>query len=123
MEVRGKIQLTGTPMYHNVYSWVVQADWLFTKIDEDARREHGPERLREVLDGVKTRTIGIEEAYLSLKTIAHPWMIRRWAETKGSDGEPLLILAKYVMHDIRLQYTRTEQDRLQDFITELKEEK
>jgi len=24
-----------------------------------------------------------------------------------------------VMHDIHLQYTRTEQDRLQDFITEL----
>ena len=64
-------------MYHNVYSCVVQGDWLFAKIDEDARREHGPERLREVLDGVKTRTIGIEEGYLSLQTIAHPWMIRR----------------------------------------------
>ena len=46
-----------------------------------------------------------------------------WAEMKGSDGEPLLILAKHVMHDIHLQYTRTEQDHLQDFIMELKEEK
>ena len=40
-----------------------------------------------------------------------------------SDGELLLILGKHVMHDIHLQYTRTEQDRLQDFITELREEK
>src|SRR5947209_4505029 len=47
VEVRRKIKLKGTPMYHNIYSWVVQADWLFAKIDVDARREHGPESLRE----------------------------------------------------------------------------
>ena len=35
-EVGGKFQLTGTPMYLNVHSWVTQAEWLFSKIDRDA---------------------------------------------------------------------------------------
>ena len=122
-DVRAKIQLTGTPMYNDVFSWVVQAEWLFAKIEHDERGEHGPEKLREVLAGVKTGTIGMEEAYGLLRTIAHPWMIRRWAETKGANGEPLVALAKHVFHDVRLRYTKMEGDRLQGYIKELKEKK
>ena len=39
-EVAGKFQLTGTPMYLNVHSWVTQTDWLFSKIDKEARGQH-----------------------------------------------------------------------------------
>jgi hypothetical protein len=49
MEICGKIQLTGTPMYNNVNSWVVQADWLFSQVDEGASLQQGQERLRGVL--------------------------------------------------------------------------
>ena len=74
--VGGKFQLTGTPMYHDVNSWVVQADWLFWQIDPEACGKHGPETLREILVGVKTGGIEINEGYLALKTSAYPWMIR-----------------------------------------------
>ena len=84
--VGGKFQLTGTPMYHHVNSWVVQADCLFSKIDPEACGTQGSPTLRELLVSVKTGGIEMNEGYLALKTSAYPWMNQRWAETKGSDG-------------------------------------
>jgi hypothetical protein len=55
----------------------VQADWLFSQVDEEASLQQGPERLRDVLASAKKGEISLEEAYLALKTIAHPWLIRR----------------------------------------------
>jgi hypothetical protein len=63
-------------MYHNFNSWVVQADWLFSQVDEEASHQQGPERLRDVLASAKKGEISLEEAYLALKMIAHPWLIR-----------------------------------------------
>ena len=122
-DVWGKVQLTGTPMYNDVFSWVVQSEWLFAKIGRDKRGDHGPERLRDVLARQKTGEIDMEEAYRSLKTIAHPWMIRRWAESRGPDGEPLVVLATHVIHDVRLRFTDAERDRLQRYIMELKKQR
>jgi hypothetical protein len=123
MDVRGKFQLTGTPMYHNVNSWVVQADWLFAQVDEEARLRQGPERLRDVLASARTGEISLEEAYMALKTIAHPWLIRRWAESKTADGQPLVALIPHVTEDVRLSYTEEEGARLEEFITTLKDDK
>src|ERR1700710_2039398 len=108
MDVRGKFQLTGTPMYHNVKSWVVQADWLFAQVDEETRLRQGPERLTDVLASARTREISLEDAYMALKTIAHLWLIRRWAESKTVDGQQLVALIPHVTEDIRLTYTKEE---------------
>ena len=123
MEIRGKFQLTGTPMYHNVNSWVVQADWLFSQVDEEASLQQGPERLRDVLASAKKGEISLEEAYLALKKIAHPWLIRRWAESKTADGQPLLALIPHLTEDVRLSYTEEEGARLQEYITTFKAER
>src|ERR1700709_2831873 len=123
MDVRGKFQLPGTPMYHNVNSWVVQADWFFAQVDEEARLRQGPERLRDVLASARTGEISLEEAYMALKTIAHPWLIRRWAESKTVDGQPLVVLIPHVTEDVRLSYTEEEGARLKEFITTLKDDK
>ena len=120
--VRGKFQLTGTPMYLDVNSWVVQVEWLFSKIDKKTSGQHGPERLKEILAAAKTGELEMNEAYLALKTTAHPWMIRRWAETKGVDGKPLVDLKHHVIEDVwlRLAYTETELESLNSYIANLK---
>ena len=110
-------------MYHDVQSWIVQADWLFSGVSQSLRGKQGPERLREILACVKTGTVLMEDAYLAMKTVAHPWLIRRWFETKGADGEPLVTLPDHVIHDIRLKYTKAELDRLRGFVGELKSER
>ena len=122
-EVGGKFQLTGTPIYLNVHSWVTQTEWLFSKIDKDVCGQHGPERLHEVLAAAQAGTIEMDEVYLSLKTTAHPWMIRRWAETKGADGKPLVAKEEHVIEDVRLAYTIDELVRFYSYITNLKAER
>jgi len=122
-DVGGKFQLTGTPMYLDVNSWVVQAEWLFSRIKREARGRHGPERLREILAAVKTGEVAMNDAYQGLKTAAHPWMIRRWAETKGADGEPLVAKEHHAVEDVRLAYTEAELGQLNDYITKLKDRK
>ena len=47
-------------------------------------------------------------------------MIRRWAETKGSDGQPLVALQKHMINDVRLTYTETELERLNGYIADIK---
>jgi hypothetical protein len=53
MEIRDKFQLTGTPMYDNVNSWVVQVDLHLSLVDEEVSLQQGPERLRDVLASAK----------------------------------------------------------------------
>jgi hypothetical protein len=123
MNLRGKFQLMGIPMYHNVNSWVIQADKLFAQEDEEARLRQGPERLRDILASVRTGEISLEEAYMVLKTIAHPWLIRRWAKSKTTDGQPLVALIPHVTEDVRPRYTAAEGAWLKEFITNLKDDK
>lgn len=123
IDVWAKFQLTGTPMYNDVHSWIIQGDWLFSRVRRDFSVQEGPARLRQVLASLKTGDTEMDEAYFSLKTIAHPWMIRRWAESKGANGEPLVALVPSVIHDVRLEYTELEANRLQAFVTELKEQR
>jgi hypothetical protein len=111
-DVRAKIQLTGTPMYHSINSWLVQTKWLFAMVGRAEQGDHGPERLEEILASAKTGDTDMEEVYRSLKEAAYPWLIRRWAETKGSNGEPLVALVKNVMHDVRLEFTELERNLL-----------
>ena len=47
-------------------------------------------------------------------------MIRRWAETKGSDGQPLVALQKHVINDVRLTYTETELEPINGYIADSK---
>lgn len=122
-DVRGKIQLTGTPMYHSINSWLVQTRWLFARVSRAEQGEHGSEKLEEIMASIKTGDADMEQVYRSLKEAAYPWLIRRWAETKGSDGEPLVALVKHVMHDVRLNFTEMERNRLLLFLKNIKEEK
>ena len=64
----------------------------------------------------------MNEVYLSLKTTAHPWMIRRWAETKGADSKLLVAKEEHVIEDVRLAYTKDDLGRLNSYITNPKAE-
>lgn len=124
IDVRGKIQLTGTPMYHDVNSWVVQTEWLFANVEDEAVLEvQGPQALRNVIADAKKGHLTMEAAYDALKAISYPWLIRRWADSKNGDGEPLVDLAKHVFHDVRLEYTNTELDDINAHILEIRDER
>lgn len=58
--------------------------------------------------------------YEALKITVYPWMIRRWAETKGADRKPLVELRPHVIEDVRLTYMEPELERLTTYITQLK---
>jgi hypothetical protein len=122
IEIHGKFQLTGTSIYHNVNSWIMQADRLFSQVEEEASLQQGPERLRDILASAKKGEIFLEEAYLVLKTIAHPWLIRQWAESKTADGQPLVAFIPHVTEVLHLSYTEDEGARLQDYINTFKAE-
>jgi hypothetical protein len=57
-------------------SWFIQADWLFAQVDVEVRLRQALERLRYIFASVITEEISLEEAYMALKTIVHPWLIR-----------------------------------------------
>ena len=127
-DVHGRFQLTGTPMYSSIQSWIIQTDWLFADVGDPAWETEGPERLRDVLTTIKKApaeqlTAVMEDAYRSLKSIAYPWLIRRWAEAKGVDGRPLVELVRHVVNEVTLEYTEDEKKRLDKFLADLKERK
>lgn len=107
-DIEAKFQLTGTPMYASEKSWIRQTEWLFAGINRSVHGPQPPERLEEILDDEKNGEIDMSEAYEALKITAYPWMIRRWAETKGADGKPLVELKPHVIEDVRLTYTEPE---------------
>jgi hypothetical protein len=78
---------------------------LFAQVDEEVRLWQGPARLRDVLAFARIGEISLEEAYMALKTIAHPWLIRRWAESKTADGQPLVVLIQHMTEDVYLSVT------------------
>ena len=75
--------------------------------DEAVLEVPGPQALRNVIVEAKKGHITMEAAYDALKAISYPWLIRRCADSKTGDGEPLVDLAKHVFHDVRLEYTHT----------------
>ena len=124
IDVPCRIQLTGTPMHHTVGDWVVQTEWLFAQVtDENELEHHGPLPLSSVIAEAKRGDITLEEAYEQIKDIAWPWTIRRWGETKDSNGEPLVRIPELVQHDVRLQYTDAEASAMDDWIKNAKDDK
>jgi len=106
IDVPCRIQPTGTPMHHTVGDWVVQTEWLFAQVTDQAELDsHGPRPLDSAIADAKRENITLEEAYDQIKDIAWPWTIRRWGETKDANGEPLIRIPELVQHDVRLQYT------------------
>jgi hypothetical protein len=124
IDVPCRIQLTGTPMHHTVGDWVVQTEWLFAQVtDEDEMEHHGPRPLNSVIADAKREDITLEEAYRRIKDIAWPWTIRRWGETKDSNGEPLVRIPELVQHDVRLQYTDSEASAMDEWVEDAKGDK
>jgi hypothetical protein len=107
-------------MYHNVNSWVVPVDWLLSQVDVKASLQQCSGRLKDVLVLVKKGEISLEEAYLVLKMIKHPWLIRQWAESKTKDGQLFVALIAHITKDVCLSYTEEEGARLQEYITTFK---
>ena len=119
IDVPCRIQLTGTPMHHTVGDWVMQTEWLFAQVtDENELEYHCPLPLNSVIAEEKRGDITLEEAYEQIKDIAWPWTIRRWGETKHSNGNPLVRISELVQHDVRLQYTDAEASEMDDWIQE-----
>ena len=124
IDVPCRIQLTGTPMHHIVGDWVVQTEWLFAQVpDQNELEHHGPLPLSPVISEAKREDITLEEAYEQIKNIVWPWTIRRWGETKDSNGEPLVRIPGLVQHDVRLQYTDAEASAMDDWIKNAKDDK
>jgi len=73
IDVPCQIQLTGTPMHHMVGDWVVQTEWLFAQVTEQAELDsHGPRSLDSTIAEPKRENITLEEAYDQIKDIAWP---------------------------------------------------
>ncbi|CUS07052.1 unnamed protein product [Tuber aestivum] len=121
IDVPCRIQLTGTPMHHTVGDWVPQTEWLFAQVtDQDELDSHGPRLLDSAIIEAKRENITLEQAYDRIKSIAWPWTIRRWGETRDANGQPLVCIPELVQHDVRLQYTTDEANAIDQWITDAK---
>ena len=110
-------------MHHTVGDWAVLTEWLFTQVpDEDQLKHHSPLPLSLVIVEVKRGEITLEKAYKQIKDIAWPYTIRRWGETKDSNGEPLVRTPELSQHNVCLQYTDAKAFVMDDWIKKAKDE-
>jgi len=124
IDVRCRIQLTGTPMHHTAGDWVVQTEWLFAQVtDQDELDSYHPRRLHSTIAKVKRENRTLEEAYDQIKDIAWPWTIRRWGETMDANGEPLVGSPVVVQHHVLLQYTADKATAMDGGIEDTKGDK
>ena len=61
------------------------------------------------------------EAYQAIKNCVYPWTIRRWGETKGTDGRDLVKVPELKTEEVRLDYTDDEEKWLAEWVQRTKE--
>ena len=124
-----KIQATATPAYHSLRDWGSTTSWLFTipqdVQDAEAVESHGPQAMvtavRDLELAVRRGDLLEDQkaAAVQMITVARPWTIRRWAESKLASGAPLANIPQGTMHQVPLQWSEEEQDQLQAVILRL----
>ncbi|KAG0638241.1 hypothetical protein HOY80DRAFT_1079619 [Tuber brumale] len=116
-----RIQLTRTLMHHRDGDWVPQTEWMFAQVIDQGELDSDSLQLLDLaITEAKRENITLEQAYDQIKSIAWPWTIRRWGETRDAKVWPLVHMAEFVQHDVRLEYTTDEANAIDQWITEAK---
>ena len=124
-----KIQATATPAYHSLRDWGSTTCWLFRMPldvqDTDVVNNHGAQAMvnavRELELSVK-RGDPVEDqktAATNMITVARPWTIRRWAESRLASGAPLANIPQEMTHQVPLQWSTEEQAQLKKVVLRL----
>lgn len=116
-----RIQLTATPMHNTLADWHIQTRWLFCQQKNDDVATHGPVKLASVISDIKEGEKPMDEIYQKIKECVWPWTIRRWGETKNSDGSSLVRIPDLATNEVRLKYKPDESKWLMDWVRKKKE--
>jgi hypothetical protein len=131
-----KVQVTATPAYHILKDMGSTTRWLFSNmppeeflLDRDAVENHGPlatstacNRLQVSISSGKSREEQQEAAQAVIDAI-HPWMIRRWSESRMASGAPLVPIPHATHHAVSLEWTIQEQREMGEVVARLKKQR
>jgi len=103
-----KFQVTATLGSHSPYHWCHQTMWLFSDAPEDHENDSVMEMphaealysaAKSMLHAISTEDEDAQQdAMHQMIQIAKPWMIRRWSESKLTNGDPLVWILKANAH-------------------------
>ena len=121
-----KLQVTATPGFHSLYDWCFPTMWLFSGAPEDPEddtvmEKHGAEALystvKSLMHTIRTKDKDAQrDAAHQMIQIANPWKIRRWSESKLTNGKPLVRTPEEKAHLIDLEWTEEEQAHLKTLL-------
>jgi len=112
-KIEFKLQVTATLRFHSLNDWCFQMIWLFPCAPHNPEvdtvmEKHGAEALhsagKSLMHTIWTKDEEAQQdaAHL-MKLIATPWTIRRWSESKLSNGKPLIQIPNANAHLINLE--------------------
>jgi len=117
-----KLQVNATSRFHSLYDWCFQTMWLISGVPEDAADEavmekHGAKALysavQSLMPAIQTEDQDAQQdAAHRMIQIALPWTIRRRAESKLANGNPLIRIPKENAHLVDLEWPEEEQAKL-----------
>jgi len=121
-----KLQVTATPGFHSLYDCCFQMMWLFSGAPDDPEDEtlmekHGTEALysavKSLMHAIRTEDQEAQQdgAHRMIQ-ITKPWTIRRWSESKLTNGKPLVWIPKEKAHLVDLEWTEEEQAKLKTLV-------
>ena len=121
-----KLQVTAMPGFHSVYDWCFQTIWLFSGAPEDPEddtviEKHGAKSLysavKSLMHAIRTEDQDAQQdAAHQMILLPKPWTIRRWAESKLTNGKPLVRLLRWYAHLVDLEWTEAEQAKLKTLL-------
>jgi hypothetical protein len=131
-----KVQVTATPAYHILKDMASTTRWLFSNmppeeslVDPIAVENHGPlatsaacKRLQASISSGKSPEEQQEASQAVIDAI-HPWMIRRWSESRTASGAPLVPVPHAIHHPVSLEWTLPEQQEMGKVIARLKQQR
>ena len=131
-EIGFKVQVTATPAYHSLRDWANLSRWLLAiphevEVAESVSR-HGPVALGKAVANVQravSKALPPDEqqaAAAEMIEVARPWTIRRWTESKLESGAPLVPIPAEIVHQVPLEWTPEEQERLAGVVKRLHEQ-
>jgi hypothetical protein len=121
-----KLQVTVTLGFHSLCDWCYQAMWLFSGAPEDPEDEtvmemHGADALysavKSLMGAIWTKNQDAQQhAAHRMIQIATPWTVRRWSESKLTNGKPLVRIPKENAHLVDLEWTEDKQAKLKTLV-------
>ena len=121
-DISFKVQVTATPAYHLLQDWANLTRWLFAipevVEDPDAVAKHGPAALEKAVMDIQCAvskdlpTHEQQAAAQAMIDVIRPWTICQWTESKLASGAPLISIPTEIVHQVVLEWTAEEQERL-----------